>query len=758
MKKKPAVAPAEARNVILDKKGFMAAVFVVAATLTVYTTTLPPTVTGEDSGELITAAYSLGVAHPPGYPLWCLVGKLFTLLPFGSVAWRVALMSALFGATASGLLCLVIICLTRSVAGGIGGGLVFAFSREYWEQSVIAEVYSLNMLIMLLCILLILVWRENRKAILLYLFALVYGLGMANHNTIHFLAPVFAASVFAVDRRPWLHWQRYLGMAGLALATWMLLNLYIPIRSSANPPVDWGNPETWQGFWDVILRQQYAFGFTENPRSISRFLFQCWTFAKLYSVEFTSFLAAFPLLGLYPLWKRHRYGFFLVTGLLLYLTLGFIWALNFQWDKESLWVNNVFFIPTYSLAAILIGAALAGLAETAVRGVSLGHMAIVFALIVPLVPLVENYKFNDKSDYWFSYDFGMNIFKTLDQGAVYYPVADHATFPLIYLQAVEGVRPDVIIGNKYGYPEPLFLQDMPYEFRTLFGGVLSERDSAAIEDWVTTHAGRPTYFTRKRPIGNGQYEMRNCGLLYKAVPVGTQSDLPDLWSSYEWHTLDPVSARGEYTAEAILADYYFFHGRDQLEKGNTDLGIGDLKACVAVVGDSKETMNNLGSACAEYGQLEQAAEFLSLALNMDPNYMLALQNIAKVYLQQAQYAKALDALLRVIGLIPDDVEARYAAAQCQREIGQFSDAIRTYEKIIELTPDDARVYRELGLLYLKELNEPGRAQQYIQKSLRLAKDQPELLDAMFPGTTLPPLPSTVPPQPSSSSQLRGWNF
>ncbi|NJL71573.1 MAG: DUF2723 domain-containing protein [Candidatus Competibacteraceae bacterium] len=70
----------------------------------VYWFTLAPTVSGEDSGELIIAAHTLGVAHPSGYPLWCLLGKLFTFIPFGSIAWRVNLLSAVFGALTVGLL------------------------------------------------------------------------------------------------------------------------------------------------------------------------------------------------------------------------------------------------------------------------------------------------------------------------------------------------------------------------------------------------------------------------------------------------------------------------------------------------------------------------------------------------------------------------------------------------------------------------------------------------------------------------------
>ena len=72
--------------------------------LLIYGRTLYPGVAGGDSGELIITAYGLGVAHPPGYPLYTLLGHVITWLPVGSIAWRVNLLSAILDAIAAGLL------------------------------------------------------------------------------------------------------------------------------------------------------------------------------------------------------------------------------------------------------------------------------------------------------------------------------------------------------------------------------------------------------------------------------------------------------------------------------------------------------------------------------------------------------------------------------------------------------------------------------------------------------------------------------
>src|SRR5881394_4286034 len=82
------------------------AVFLVA--LVVYSWTLAPAVTLTDSGELIVAAYGLGVAHPPGTPLWVMLAHLASLLPVGSVAVRINFSSAVFAALACAMLTLVV--------------------------------------------------------------------------------------------------------------------------------------------------------------------------------------------------------------------------------------------------------------------------------------------------------------------------------------------------------------------------------------------------------------------------------------------------------------------------------------------------------------------------------------------------------------------------------------------------------------------------------------------------------------------------
>ena len=172
------------------------------AAFIVYLLTLTPELCTGDSGELTTAMYSLGAAHPPGYPLYTMLGKIFTYIPIGSVAYRVNLLSAFFGALT---ICFLFLLIFRLLHRGqeeifamrdrfiaLAGSLIFAFSLTIWEQGIKAEMYSLNAVFAPLLLLSALVWQESVFSSLragrpsfadkyILLLAILIGLAFTNH-------------------------------------------------------------------------------------------------------------------------------------------------------------------------------------------------------------------------------------------------------------------------------------------------------------------------------------------------------------------------------------------------------------------------------------------------------------------------------------------------------------------------------------------------------------------------------------------------
>ena len=169
--------------------------------LTVYLRTLAPTVAGGDSGELITVAYTLGVAHPPGYPLYTLLAKLFTLIPIGTIAWRVNLFSAACGAGAATILFLAAARWSGSLWAALAAASLFAFSPRVWPHAVTAEVFALNNLFIAGLVYLTVRFsdaaresggsndeRIRLRRLLGCLLFFWIGLGLTNHHTLIFYA------------------------------------------------------------------------------------------------------------------------------------------------------------------------------------------------------------------------------------------------------------------------------------------------------------------------------------------------------------------------------------------------------------------------------------------------------------------------------------------------------------------------------------------------------------------------------------------
>lgn len=242
--------------------------------LGVYTYTLAPTVTLEDSGELAVAADYLGVPHPPGYPIWTLLSWafqwIFHWVEFNghpNPAWGVAFSSAFFGALACALLAMLVSRSGNDVlqgiarfsgaaasrddhrfcwAGGVAGGLLLAFSPCMWSQSVIVEVYSLNTFFQSLVVLLLYRWmvRPHETGVL-QLMAFIFALGLTNHQTLMFMGGAIALVLLARD--PELF--RDFLIAGVLLAFPLGFTILNGTPETARYAYSWLSGPAHPGFW-----------------------------------------------------------------------------------------------------------------------------------------------------------------------------------------------------------------------------------------------------------------------------------------------------------------------------------------------------------------------------------------------------------------------------------------------------------------------------------------------------------------------------
>lgn len=667
-----------------------------------YLSTLAPTVTAEDSGELITAAYTLGVAHPPGYPLWSILGKLFTLIPIGTIAWRVNLLSAALGALAVGVLALIAFRFTRSFWASLTAALLFAASRDFWSQAVIAEVYTLNVLIFLLLVLFALRFEDTPRTRWLYLGAFTLGLGFTNHSTILPLAPVLFAWTFLRHRELFLKPVLMVNLVGALLAGFSII-LYLPIRSAADPFMDWGDPETLSGMFDHFLRRQYTEAREPEPRTILGQGTLVLHFLGTFAAQFTLLLAPLAIFGAIENRRHERSTFRLLLVLFLLTSYGFIWLLNSTPDRQELYLTRVFYLPAFAVAAVWMALGMANFSvmlalrfphyqRTRHAGLTLLASAAVTFLVVRHFPV------NDQRGNFLAEDWGRNILEGLKPEAIIIPSQDHTTFPMAYLQEVEGLRPDVTIAGKYGYIEDRVFRDLfrksesPRVLPPL-RGTASEKEKYLIE-----YSGRPVYFSNKILDGDGVYELLPSGLVFEAVKKGSKPDLEAaerVWAGIHFRPGSLERGGIDFPSDIILSDYHNARGRHALLMGRVEEALEAFHASERFGFGVKEIHNNLGGALVESGEAELAIPFLKRALELDPDYDLALKNLGSAYSHLKRYREGFSYFAKVAELEPGNPVVRLAKARAHKERGEPASAYFDYLKIFRIDPRNAALRKEI---------------------------------------------------------------
>jgi len=153
-------------------------------TLAWYVRTLAPSLLWGDSAEFQTLAYTLGMTHPSGYMTHLILGKLFTLIPIGHIAWRVNLMSAVFGALGVAGVYLIGRLLHGRPVALIAASATMALSEGYWWRALIAESYAVAAGFIAAIWLLVLLWERSRRWPYLSLAGWLGGLSVGIHSTI----------------------------------------------------------------------------------------------------------------------------------------------------------------------------------------------------------------------------------------------------------------------------------------------------------------------------------------------------------------------------------------------------------------------------------------------------------------------------------------------------------------------------------------------------------------------------------------------
>jgi len=785
------------RNKRNDLIGFFV-VFVIA--FGVYIKTISPTVAFWDAGEFIATSYILGIPHPPGTPLYVLIGRLFTLIPIAdSVALRVNLLSAFFSALAAAILYKSVVLITDHWfkmatdnlvrLGAACGALALTFSLSFWNNAVEAEVYGLSscfmvaifylglrwakdpskgyrplyLILYLLALsignhlasflvafgLLALVWFADRRAAagfaltpltLMPLWAMVSSLGIESAGTVSLVIFIAFAVFVAIKRPP--NWK-FIIVCWLLFAMAVSVHTYLPIRSRLDPAIDEANPETWESLRAVLQRDQYA------PLPIfqrkSPFGYQIMMFFDYFVGEMPIVVIAVGLIGLWFNWIRDKRSLVSLGLVFLASSLGLIIYLNFKLPPGKFLLDQFppdspagmaarevrereyFYQPAYLFfsywvaigAVYLVKIAPKALAEQyrfGSRSLISGIMIIV-VLALPVTSVAVNYANSTREGDWIAHGYASNMLNSCEENAIIFTNGDNDTFPLWFLQEVEGIRKDVAVVNlsllntpwywmqlKHGENKvPLAISDeeisqMTYgrmldeelffsvgELKTKFeaGSLLRVQDIGVLLIIKSNAWKRPVYFavtvSTQNKVGLDDYLVME-GLVFRlhdtvqkeTINVDRTTYL--LTEVYDYAGVYDPHVRKPRNTMRLLSNYaaaFSRAGQKLLESGESEKGLAMFDMARRIIPDDVGIRYYTARALDAVGLRDSAMkEFLRLS-RLHPE-ILKIQ--ARTYIDEKEYAKAIAMLQAYDSILPGDEQVRWILDAAARDgFGLFEE-------------------------------------------------------------------------------------
>ncbi|MGB5288016.1 MAG: DUF2723 domain-containing protein, partial [Ignavibacteriaceae bacterium] len=445
----------------------------------IYMFTLAPSVVQIDSGELAAVQATLGIAHPTGYPLFTMLGYLFSLLPLPfTKIFQLNILAAIYCSAAVGVFTFTInYCLdnlssfkskvssqkeaakkekkkgkhhidkaenneelseNKKLLTAVFGGLILAFSRTFWFQSTSVEVYSLHLLLITLIVLFLLkayVSSFEKDSLINWLmFSFFLALGFTNHMTTLLILPGTAYLYFSRYKFNSASFRKLLIMILFFIPVLILVYSYLPIRATQNPLLNWGNTVDWERIYRHITGRQYQVWLFTSFDSAGK---QFNHFFNILPLEFYASLVL-ALIGLFVSIAKAR-------KIFLFIFITFVFTVLYSINYDIYDIDSYFLLAFVMLAFFAAFGVLKLLEMKSLPK----NIAIIIIAIVIVVQLFFNFiKANQSGVYTFE-DYTKSVLNTVPENSIVFSYQwDYFISASYYYQFVEDYRRDVTIIDK----------------------------------------------------------------------------------------------------------------------------------------------------------------------------------------------------------------------------------------------------------------------------------------------------------------------
>lgn len=739
----------------------------------IYLISLAPAITEEDSGDFVMAGWYFGASHPTGYPLFILFERLAAQLPFADPAFRMNLLSAFFGALAAPLLMRLLVLCGFSVLAAFSGALVMSFSRTLWLQSVITEVYSMNICLIYLLAIFAQKWinaverapleyfRKNRlylgnaftskagpDSYLLFSW-FILGLGMSCHHSIGLAGLGIALYAFIrLEKKiiSALMPKRLISGIFLFFIGLMPYFIFIIRTRTADPLWNWGEPSSIYQLKRMIFRTQYddtlivEWSWTLFKEQIKFWLqtfYSQWSLPVfVMGVLGTIFWARTRLSLLiknirsarsFPGLIQRRidmpsHGFDLFFILFILFSIVLILINPFTMEEIYTYSSSVFFIPAYIILAAGIAFILDSILNTLnkSRGYvssKAGYKVILctaLLLVFPIFQLFHNFRACDASDNSVAWDFNRNILKSMDRKSVAFIAGDAISFPLSYLVNLRRVSPQTTVISLPSLSYFWYLPQIQRRVPELIDFQVRKfvLGSDVILPRLKKIADSAERLGRKIYFSQIKTELLKNN---EMIPTGlmyrkvARGDGP---SAQEFHK----AQIDEFKKMQIRFPAYFYEKKSF--KRNHLVAHG-------LISNYAYMFYNTGIYLAEKNAYKMAIYWFERALKIREDHSDTLYNLGFCHARLKKFEKAEKYYLEHLKIEPDSVSAISNLARIWLFQKKYKKSANILLKAIKRNPESAEAYLNMGVLYYK-MERVAEARKYWTEAL---KRDPELNEA-----------------------------
>ncbi len=441
-------------KVLRANRDWFIIILVLVLAFAIYRFSLCPTVYLIDSGELAAVSYTLGIAHPTGYPLYTLVSYFFAHLP-GEPIVNLNVFSALCSLAAAFFLYLATRKITQNHLVSIISVSLYAFSPTVWRTSITNEVYPLTGLFVVLIVYLLLHLRSDRG---FYLIMYLVGLSLTNHMTIvAAVLPIFCYIIISYRPR--------FGKILIGVCFFLLgfsLYGYLLTRTWGGAELAWGNTYNLQRLvWHITGKQYQVWMFSLTTQEIWRNVLNG---LGILVKDFLFIMLVPFFIGLYRLFSAERKKFWLFSSIFI---LNFIYTINYSIpDVESYYMPGfiaLVFIFAYGLKSIV------------------RYLRWFVILPVALGIPIFNYRSCTLRDNAFGLDFGRAHIEQLPESSLLICPYWDIYSPTIYLRKVKHTRTDLVIIDKELLRRTWYVDYVKNEYPEFYDKTKNEIENYLVE-------------------------------------------------------------------------------------------------------------------------------------------------------------------------------------------------------------------------------------------------------------------------------------